>query len=264
MQQWHHYPVPDTSGDGVLLAIDFFVCLFVCLFVYIFVSLLARLRENGWTDLHEIFGEGAEWPWDNLIKFWVKSKKPRDAATLISFTSLVNITSTWLDRFAWNFQGRCGVTMGRRDSLFGQFGETARCCDANFFVSNITSKPLNRFAWNFQGRCGVTMGWPDYIFDQFRETARCRDVQHGDGVCCAFAPQLVNAVSYYTGKRQCSSVLPLLSLFAGFDEICGSAMLTLKRYDLKPATAQRHIKWFLVVWVSQYVSFCLLKPSQLH
>jgi len=31
----------------------------------------------------------------------------------------------------------------------------------------------------------------DYIFGQFRETARCRDVQHGDGVCCAFAPQLV-------------------------------------------------------------------------
>jgi len=34
------------------------------------------------------------------------------------------------------------------------------------------------------------MGRPDYIFGQFRETARCRDVQHGDGVCCAFAPQL--------------------------------------------------------------------------
>jgi len=35
------------------------------------------------------------------------------------------------------------------------------------------------------------MGRPDYIFGQFRETARCRDAQHGDGVCCAFAPQLV-------------------------------------------------------------------------
>jgi len=32
---------------------------------------------------------------------------------------------------------------------------------------------------------------PDYIFGQFRETARCRDAQHGDGVCCAFTPQLV-------------------------------------------------------------------------
>jgi len=35
------------------------------------------------------------------------------------------------------------------------------------------------------------MGQPDYIFGQFRETARCRYAQHGDGVCCAFAPQLV-------------------------------------------------------------------------
>ena len=35
------------------------------------------------------------------------------------------------------------------------------------------------------------MGRPDYIFGRFRETARCRDAQHGDGVCCAFAPQLV-------------------------------------------------------------------------
>jgi len=34
------------------------------------------------------------------------------------------------------------------------------------------------------------MGRPDYIFGQYRETARCRDAQHGDGVCCAFAPQL--------------------------------------------------------------------------
>jgi len=32
---------------------------------------------------------------------------------------------------------------------------------------------------------------PDYFFGQFRETARCRDAQHGDGVCCALAPQLV-------------------------------------------------------------------------
>jgi len=35
------------------------------------------------------------------------------------------------------------------------------------------------------------MGRPDYIFGQFRETARCRDAQHGDGICCALAPQLV-------------------------------------------------------------------------
>jgi len=35
------------------------------------------------------------------------------------------------------------------------------------------------------------MGRFDYIFGQFRETAQCRDAQHGNGVCCALAPQLV-------------------------------------------------------------------------
>ena len=48
--------------------------------VCFFVSLLARLRENGWTDLHEIFREGVEWPRDDLITFLVNSEKPRDAA----------------------------------------------------------------------------------------------------------------------------------------------------------------------------------------
>jgi len=37
----------------------------------------------------------------------------------------------------------------------------------------------------------VTLGRPDSILGQFGETARCHDAQHGDGVCCAFAPQLV-------------------------------------------------------------------------
>jgi len=35
-----------------LFSTDFFVCTFL--------SLLARLRENGWTDLHEIFRKGAD------------------------------------------------------------------------------------------------------------------------------------------------------------------------------------------------------------
>jgi len=48
----------------------------------LFVSLSATLRENGWTDLHEIFREGVEWSWDDLIKFRVNSGKPRDAAML--------------------------------------------------------------------------------------------------------------------------------------------------------------------------------------
>jgi len=120
----------------------------ISLFISLFVSLLARLRENGWTDFHEIFRKDAEWPWDDVIQFGVKSEKPRDAAMQISFTAFVNITS----------------------------------------------KPLDRFALNFQRRCGVTMARPDLIFGQFRETARCRDAQHEDGVCCAFAPQLVRTL----------------------------------------------------------------------
>jgi len=74
-----------------------------------------------------------------------------------------------LDRFAWNFQGRCGLTMGRPDYILGQFGETARCRDTNFFLSNITTKRLilpkrlDRFVRKFQRKCGLTMGPPDYI-----------------------------------------------------------------------------------------------------
>jgi len=48
-----YYTVPDTSGAGYCFRS-------ICLFLYFFVSLLARLRENVWTDLHEIFREGAE------------------------------------------------------------------------------------------------------------------------------------------------------------------------------------------------------------
>ena len=55
-----YYTVPDTSVDGVLFLIDFFVCLYVYMYLSFFVSLLARLLENGWTDLHEIFGKGVE------------------------------------------------------------------------------------------------------------------------------------------------------------------------------------------------------------
>ena len=40
------------------------------------------------------------------------------------------ITSKRLDRFAWNFHRKCGVTMGPPDYIFGRFRETARCRDA--------------------------------------------------------------------------------------------------------------------------------------
>ena len=63
-----NYPAPGRgTGYNCFRAISFFVCFFV--------SLSATLRENGWTDLHEIFREGVEWPWDDLITFWVNSGK---------------------------------------------------------------------------------------------------------------------------------------------------------------------------------------------
>ena len=80
-------PSPIHRGTGIVF--DRFLCIFVCLFVYISVSLLARLRENGWTDLHETFREGVEWPWDDVIQFLVNSEKLRDAAISNTETGLV-------------------------------------------------------------------------------------------------------------------------------------------------------------------------------
>jgi len=45
---------------GTCIVFDRFLCLYLCFFLSFFVSLLARLRENRWTDLHEIFREGVE------------------------------------------------------------------------------------------------------------------------------------------------------------------------------------------------------------
>jgi len=41
------------------------VCLSVCL--------LATLHKNFQTDLHEIFGEGWQWAYEQMIKFWWRS-----------------------------------------------------------------------------------------------------------------------------------------------------------------------------------------------
>jgi len=74
------------TGTGYCFrSISSFVSLFLCLFV----SLSARLRENFWTDLHEIFREGVEWPWDDPMTFLVNSEKPRDAAMRNTGTGFV-------------------------------------------------------------------------------------------------------------------------------------------------------------------------------
>jgi len=68
------YPAPGRYRErGIVFAR--FLSLYVCFFLSLFVSLSARLRENGWTDLHEIFREGVQWQCDDLIQFWVNSGK---------------------------------------------------------------------------------------------------------------------------------------------------------------------------------------------
>jgi len=46
--------------------------------------------------LHEIFREVVEWPWDDLVSFWVNSGKPRDAAMLISLSATIR-ENGWTD-----------------------------------------------------------------------------------------------------------------------------------------------------------------------
>ena len=45
---YYYYPTPDSIGTGYCFRS-------ISLFVSLFVSLWARLRENGWTNLHKIF-----------------------------------------------------------------------------------------------------------------------------------------------------------------------------------------------------------------
>jgi len=79
-----NYPAPGRGTRYCFRSSSFFLSLFV--------SLSATLRENGWTDLHEIFREGVEWPWDDddLIKFWVNSDKRVGG-------SKVNLFVIWFD-----------------------------------------------------------------------------------------------------------------------------------------------------------------------
>jgi len=85
-------------GDGVLFSIDFLDYLFLC----------KQDCENGWTDLHEIFMEGVEWPWDGLIQFWVIFKKTRHAAMLILCQQSAFVNSTRNQLF-WKFWQSCAA-----------------------------------------------------------------------------------------------------------------------------------------------------------
>jgi len=65
--QQNFYPAPDRGTGYCNRAISVFVYLFRCQQHY--------EKTAGPTDLHEIFREGVEWPWDDLIQFWVNSSK---------------------------------------------------------------------------------------------------------------------------------------------------------------------------------------------
>jgi len=64
------------------------VCLFVCL--------LATLRKNFRTDLHEIFTEG--WADEETIKFWWRSRSPSGYRDCFPDSSLLGDTESGINR----------------------------------------------------------------------------------------------------------------------------------------------------------------------
>jgi len=61
---------PISATAELLLFLPPLSSLFVCLSLCLFVCLLATLRENFSTDLHEIFREAWQWAIEQMIKFW--------------------------------------------------------------------------------------------------------------------------------------------------------------------------------------------------
>ena len=87
--------------------------------------------------------------------------------------------------------------IGGRGIVFDRFLCLYLCLFVYIFVSLLAMQDYETTAgpirMTFSGKVRSDhMGRPEYIFRQFRETARCSDAQHGDGVCCALAPQLVH------------------------------------------------------------------------
>jgi len=95
-------------------SISLFVCMYVYMYLSFFLSLLARLREKGWTDLHEIFREGVEWPWDDVVQFWANSEKSRDAAMCNTGTGFVVLSHRSLLR-------KCRPTVSKNLITTSQF-----------------------------------------------------------------------------------------------------------------------------------------------
>ena len=77
-------------GRRVVTLVFVGVCLFVCL--------LATLRKNVRTDLHEIFREGWRWPSEQMFKFWWRSGSPSGYKDCFPDSSLLGYTESGIDR----------------------------------------------------------------------------------------------------------------------------------------------------------------------
>ena len=76
-----------------------------------FVCLLATLRKNFWTDLHEIFTEGWQWANEQMIKFWWRSGSRIRIATLVrrALAEVCTVPALLVLQMKWTNLQRSGV-----------------------------------------------------------------------------------------------------------------------------------------------------------
>jgi len=175
--------------------------------VYSVHGIVSRYRIQAWSfgtltflssgSLRSHAGRTVEWPFDDLIQFWVILRK-RVGGSKISLLSAATAQKTGVNKsisFARWQQGRgllclapqlvipasCEQWCRPETKIWSEDAfladHTIGCAygtvchlsvDGRLSVTFcILAKRLDRFAWNFQGRCGVTMGRPDCILGQF-------------------------------------------------------------------------------------------------
>ena len=122
------------------------VCLFVCL--------LATLRQNGWTDFHEIFRIGGYWYKEQLWTFsghltpWTQDFFPTFSEESMTLSSIAEKRS---NGFSWNFQKRTDLTQGAIWSILG--------------ILRLTAWVLGRYIYFMDPCLFVTLwknGWTDF------------------------------------------------------------------------------------------------------
>jgi len=147
--------------------------------------------RNGWTNLHEIFREGVEWPWDDLITFWVNSGKPRDAAMLISLSATLR-EEGWTDLDAIFREG----VEWPWDSVITFWVNSHKPCDAAMLISlSATLWEDGRTDLHEIFREGVEWPWDDLItFWVNSGKPRNADYKKTAGPICMNAPQLLHSL----------------------------------------------------------------------